>query len=569
MGEPRLEVTDSLGRRIVHIEKLPFLIGRRVGSDLHLPSAEISRDHAEIVGVGDGYSITDRGSRYGTFVNDDEVKEQSLAHGDRIRLGRNGGVEIVFLASADDKPADRGTAVVGDIRQLATLLEGLRALSSARVLDDVLSLVMDAAIAVSGAERGFIMLANDAGELEFTVARSRDRQTLPGSGFETSRKIPEEVFQTGESRIEADLLDGDLAAKHQGTIALGIRNVLCVALHLVRYADNQEAVSSEDRLIGVLYLDSRERGTLLSAQTAGALETLANEAAVAIENAKLYRTALEKAKMEQEMQTAADIQQALLPASQRTGAFFVASAETMPCRSIGGDFFDYIDLPNGAFGFALGDVAGKGPPAALLGAMLQGSLAAQALSSTGPATTMAAVNTALVRRGIQGRFVTLFYGILFPDGRLVYCNAGHNPPMLVTKRAGVERLETGGMVIGLFDGTPFTEDTVYLEAGDFLLTFSDGVSEAMNAGGRRVWRRRHSPQPRGHAGDRRRAAAQARVQRRLDVYRGRRPERRRNRDGRWLSQSAQRGGVGPSGTIAGPSGQSRARLVQDRSAGVA
>lgn len=482
MGEPRLEVTDSLGRRIVHIEKLPFFIGRRVGSDLHLPSAEISRDHAQIDEAEGGHEISDRGSRYGTFVNDTEVKQHTLAHGDRIRLGRSGGVEIVFLASVDDRPGDRGTAVVGDIRQLATLLEGLRALSSARVLDDVLALVMDAAIAVSGAERGFIMLANDAGELEFTVARSRDRKTLPGSGFETSRKIPEEVFRTGASRIEADLLDGDLAAKHQGTIALGIRNVLCVPLHLVRYADHQDAVSpEEDRLIGVLYLDSRERGTLLATQTTGALETLANEAAVAIENAKLYRTALEKAKMEQEMQTAADIQQALLPASQRNGAFFSAAAETIPCRSIGGDFFDYIDLPGGAFGFALGDVAGKGPPAALLGAMLQGSLAAQAFASAGPAATMAAVNTALVRRGIQGRFVTLFYGILYPDGRLDYCNAGHNPPMLVTRRTGVDRLEVGGMVIGLFDGTPFEEGTVRLEPGDFLVTFSDGVSEAMNS----------------------------------------------------------------------------------------
>ena len=185
-------------------------------------------------------------------------------------------------------------------------------------------------------------------------------------------------------------------------------------------------------------------------------------------------------KLEQEMQTAAEIQQALLPGNRRTGAFFDCAAEMMPCRSIGGDFFDYIDLPDGGFGFALGDVAGKGPPAALLGAMLQGSLAAQAFISAGPAATMAAVNTALVRRGIQGRFVTLFYAILYPDGRLTYCNAGHNAPMLVTSDSSVQRLETGGMVIGLFDGTPFEEASVVLKPGDFLLTFSDGVSEAMN-----------------------------------------------------------------------------------------
>jgi len=341
---------------------------------------------------------------------------------------------------------------------------------------------MDSAIEVGGAERGFIMLANEDEELEFTMGRSRDGKTLPGSGFETSRKIPEEVFRTGKARIEADLLDGDLANQHMGTIALGIRNVLCVPLRLVRYTD-QETAPAKERRVGVLYLDSREKGTLLSSPTTGVLETLANEAAVAIENAKLYRQALEKAKLEQEMRTAADIQQALLPTQNRKGTFFDAAAEMLPCRSIGGDFFDYIDLADASFAFALGDVAGKGPPAALLGAMLQGSLTAYANLSKGPAATMAAVNTALVHRGIQGRFVTLFYAVLHPDGRLTYCNAGHNPPMLVAQDGRVERLEAGGMVLGLFDGTPFEEATVTLSPGDFLVTFSDGVSEALDPQG--------------------------------------------------------------------------------------
>ena len=101
-----------------------------------------------------------------------------------------------------------------------------------------------------------------------------------------------------------------------------------------------------------------------------------------------------------------------LPTTHRAGPFFDAGATAMPCWSIGGDFFDYMDLPGDALGFALGDVAGKGPPAALLAALIQGSLAAHA--SDGPAATMAAVNAAIVRRGIQGRFVTLFYGVLSP-----------------------------------------------------------------------------------------------------------------------------------------------------------
>ena len=259
------------------------------------------------------------------------------------------------------------------MHQVAVLLEGLRALSSGKVLDEVLALVLDSAISVAGVERGFIMLSDtDVDGLDFKLGRSRDRSMLPGSRFETSQKIPREVFSTGQSRMEADLLDGDLANQHMGTVALGIRNVLCVPLRLVRYVESADS-TTEDRRIGVLYLDSREKGTLLADGTREALDTLAAEAAVAIDNAQLYRDALEKARLDQEMATAAQIQQALRPTRNRAGAFFDAAAEMLACRSIGGDFFEYVDLPDGSFGFALGDVSGKGPPAALLGALLQGT----------------------------------------------------------------------------------------------------------------------------------------------------------------------------------------------------
>jgi sigma-B regulation protein RsbU (phosphoserine phosphatase) len=257
--------------------------------------------------------------------------------------------------------------------------------------------------------------------------------------------------------------------------------VLCVPLRLVRYLDKAEAVG-EERRIGVLYLDSREKGSLLSSSTRTALETLATEAAVAIENARLYRETMEKARMEQEMRIAAEIQQALLPKAGRVGAYFRAAASSLPCRSIGGDFYDYVDLSDGSFGFALGDVAGKGPPAALLSAMMQGIFAAQAAGSDPPSQTISRVNLALYRRGIESRFVTLMYGALYPDGRLTYCNAGHNPPLIVGK-SGFRRLECGGPIVGLFEGASYEEETVTLARGDWLIVFSDGVSEALSASG--------------------------------------------------------------------------------------
>lgn len=484
MPDARLEVTDALGRRIVPIGKEAFGIGRRETNDLRLAGSEVSRDHAEIVAVTGGFLVRDKQSRYGTYVNDEPVTERTLAHGDRIRLGRSGGAELVFLLADSGPSQDKATTTaIGDLRQIAALLDGLRALGSGRVLDDVLALVLDSAIEVTGAERGFIMLANpgNENELEFKLARGRRQQSLPGTSFATSRKIPEEVFRTGDPKILADLLDGELANVHMGTVALGIRNVQCVPLKLVRYVDRADEVAGERR-IGVLYLDSREKGSFLSGSTRGALETLATEAAVAIENARLYRETMEKAKMEQEMRIAAEIQQALLPKAGHSGTYFRTAASSLPCRSIGGDFYDYVDLPTGAFGFALGDVAGKGPPAALLSAMMQGIFAAQAAASDTPSQTIKRVNLALYKRGIESRFVTLMYGSLLPDGRLTYCNAGHNPPLIVGP-GGVRRLEVGGPIVGLFEAAKFEEETVTLSAGDVLLVFSDGVSEALSAEG--------------------------------------------------------------------------------------
>jgi len=479
MSDARLEVHDSLGRRPVPIDKPVFTIGRRSGNDLHLMGSDVSRDHAEIAQVSGKFLVRDRGSRYGTFVNGTQITEHPLSHGDRIQLGRTGGAELVFLL--DDAPVERQpTSAVGDLRQVAALLEGLRALGSGRVLDEVLALVMDSAIELTGAERGFIMLANDAGELEMKLARARGHVTLPGTRFETSRKIPEEVFSTGAQKIVNDLLDGDLANVHMGTVALGIRHVLCTPLRLVRYVDRADA-SAEQKRIGVLYLDSREKGTLTSRATLAALDTLATEAAVAIENARLYRDSMEKARIEQELRIASQIQQALLPQGRKRGEFFDAMGASVPCRAIGGDFFDYLDLSDGRFGFALGDVAGKGPPAALLTAVLQGIFAAHTFVAVEPKETVARVNIALIHRSIESRFATIFFGVLDRQGGLTYCNAGHNAPFLIGK-SGVRRLEEGGLIVGMFEHATYEQETVQLDPGDIIVVFSDGVSEALSAG---------------------------------------------------------------------------------------
>jgi serine phosphatase RsbU (regulator of sigma subunit) len=479
----RLDVNDGLGQRIVPINKDQLQIGRRTESDLRLVGSDVSREHAEIVKQNGDWVLRDKGSRYGTYVNGEAVTEHKLAHGDKVQFGRASGADVVFLVGDGPALTDRSHAsAVNDLRQLASLLEGLRALGSGRVLDQVLALVLDAAIDVAGAERGFIMLANAAGqELDMKLARAKGRVTLPGTGFKTSRKIPEEVFATGELKIVADLLDGDLANVHLGTVQLGIRHVACIPLRMVRYLDRAD-MKADTRNIGVLYLDSREKGSLLAPHTRTALDTLATEAGVAIENARLYRETLEKARIEHELKVAAEIQQALLPKGKHTGLFFESAGMSVQARAIGGDFFDMQDMPNGQFGFLCGDVAGKGPAAALLTSKILGIFSAFMSVGDSPEQTVDHINRVLTRRAIDARYATLLYGQLSADGKLMFCNAGHNPP-LIYGAGGLRRIESGGMPVGLFEMAPYSCDTVMLQPGDIMVFYSDGVTEAHNVAG--------------------------------------------------------------------------------------
>lgn len=193
--------------------------------------------------------------------------------------------------------------------------------------------------------------------------------------------------------------------------------------------------------------------------------------------------AREETREEEELRIAAEIQQALLPPRVRTGKGYAAAGASIPCRTIGGDFFEYFDLPDERVGFALGDVAGKGPPAAILAAMVQGIFTTQVDGDDGPAATLSRVNQTLYRRGIETRFATIAYVVLTPDGKLVSSSAGHNPAYLIGGDGGVRRLEKGGLMVGPFENATYEEEAVTLRAGDTLVLFSDGVTDAESPSG--------------------------------------------------------------------------------------
>ena len=363
MTAARLQVNDGLGNRVVMLDKPVVAIGRRGENDVRLVGSEsrATTRRSPLPTAPTSCAIKGRGTE--RFVNGEQVSERPLQHGDRIQFGRASGTDVVFLIEDSPPPSSDKLhqTSVGDIRQLAALLEGLRALGSRP---------RPGRSAGAGARRGDRRHGGRArlhhagqrrGELEFKLARAEGKITMPGSRFETSRKIPEDVFATGELKIVADLLDGDLANVHMGTVALGIRHVMCAPLQAHPLPRPRGRWRASAKMIGVLYLDSREKGAILSPHTRTALETLATEAASRSKTRGSTARRLEKARIEQELKIAAEIQRSLLPPGRHDGAVFEAMGASIPCRSIGGDFFDYSDMLDGSFGFALGDVAGKGP----------------------------------------------------------------------------------------------------------------------------------------------------------------------------------------------------------------
>lgn len=467
-----------------------FTIGRSSENDLVFPDMNVSRFHAEIRIQDDLHVLRDLGSKHGIWVNGVRVEEKELAAGDRIHLGGPQGVSLSFhtgdllqsLLGTREGVSGAGLSIRG-FREMGLLLSTLRAVSSIPLLDDLLSLVVDTAVELTGAERGFIMLKERDGSLSFRCARNSHKQPLDGTSFKTSRRVPREVFETGKSKVISDL-DLDDLGNHSSTRQLGVRSIVCVPLRYRALHDaGMESGEGRGETIGVLYVDSPTAAETLSATHVDALETLASEAAMAIYNARLFKESEEKRRMEEELAIAREIQQSLLPAAKRSLPFACACSRNLPCREVGGDYFDYFEMPDGAFGFALGDVAGKGMPAALLTSVLQGIFSAQSQLGLSVEALVANVNRNMARRGTGNRFVTLFFGILHADGRLTYTNAGHNPPLLVRPGAPLKELTEGGMVLGVFPGTAYESRTVRLEPRDHLVLFTDGVVEARNRAG--------------------------------------------------------------------------------------
>lgn len=491
-----LEVISPDGaRRYVRISQTPFLIGRgaETGNHLQLSDRRISRTCAAIVNEASKFYLEDRGQKRGLFVNGEKVESRELQDGDAVTFGLEDSYEIVFRsggAHADsmqhmltriEHVTGSESNSSGGLRKLNFLLEASKLLHSQLPLDSVLEQMLGHAISVTDADRGILLEPDATGAMKIRLARRSGGLRLPPESLAPSQTAIQLALRQQSPVITEDLAqaDADLQAAHS-IVAQRLRAVVVLPLYSISRASTDESALNVKRghLLGVLYLDSR-RPAAFSNLDRQILDALAADAASTLDNARLLEQERERQRLEQEINIARDIQQALLPRHVRDFPNLATKGCNFPCLSVGGDYFDVFSLGEGRTAFLIADVSGKGLGAALLTTMLQGALSGMTLG-TDPARLFNHVNRFLCDHAEIGRYATMFFGILDPDGRLGFINAGHPSPMLVRCGTVQEAFTEGSFPVGLVPDAHYTAASIQLEPNDTLVLFSDGVTEAMD-----------------------------------------------------------------------------------------
>ena len=485
-----LVVVDPSGHRsTVMINAQPFRIGRQAGNQIVMRDNRASRVHAEIALENGEYWLEDLKSRHGTFVNGAKIQRHKLQEGDRIDFGAE-SYQLIFMAPGGQvsRLLDHFPSSItggGKLGKLRAVMEVARALQSSLSSQDVLSAVVDAALAVTGAERGFLLLRNQD-ELEMKVARDNAGSQLGDDDLQVPRRLIHKALNQRRDLLSMNFDHGGAAGvKPEHSVAdLDLRSVVCVPLVRIRVGGSQETsvLSAASETVGVLYLDSRVGAADLSAGNRELLQSLALEASTILENARLLEEERGKQKMEEELKLARQIQQSLYPRSLPSEGWFQACGSSASSLEVGGDYFDVLRVTDDCWAVAVADVSGKGVSSALLACYLQGALSAASYNANTIEQSMALINRFLGERAEAEKYATVFHSTLQKDGRMRYVNAGHCAPLVVSLDGSTRQLETTGVPVGLIPGATFPAVETTIAPSDKVVIYSDGVSEARGPG---------------------------------------------------------------------------------------
>lgn len=500
--------------QFVEIADDETLIGRLPRCQIVLDPHGVSREHAKIRREDDKFFLIDLNSRNRTKLNEREVpplQEQLLRQGDRINIC---DVELVFYLTYPDtnRPvnfpddelivteavedstlhtldASRSDLMASQVKpevKLKAILEISRNLSSTLKLDSVAPKILDSLLELfPQAERGFLVLFKE-GDTKRTIRqtfhKNRPAKQRPGLKASLGRPYEDEARLSISKSIINHVLGQKKAVLSQdagndsnlptsASIAdLRIRSVMCAPL-----------LTPDGQALGILQLDTSDRKQFLQ-EDLDVLVSVASQAAIAIQNAAMHESLLARERLERDLRLAEQVQKRFLPQSVPAVNGYQFFAHYHAAYEVGGDYYDFVPLPNDRLAIALGDVAGKGVAAALMMAKFSGDTRYCILTEDAPAAAADRLNELLCAAGIEEKFITLSLGVLdVPRRALTLCSAGHLPVLVRRKGGRVEEVggtDIAGFPLGIMADSAYQQVQVTLEPGDVVVVYSDGVTDA-------------------------------------------------------------------------------------------
>jgi serine phosphatase RsbU (regulator of sigma subunit)/pSer/pThr/pTyr-binding forkhead associated (FHA) protein len=463
-------------------------IGRSSAAELCFPEdAGLSRQHFAFESEDEGWTVRDLGSKNGTFVNNIPLKAKlQLKPGDRITAGHlvvvfepdaaNAVQNVVTFDGGDSNSPSTSTVITsleGALSNQTMAIQGGAAKSSApmqaliragqelsenRPLAELFPVILDLAIQAVNAQRGVLLILE--GDTLLPKAHK-------GDGFRISTGVRDRVLKEKSSILVRDAQLDDAFKGRMSIVEQKVHTMMAVPLQ------------TKERIIGLIYVDSPFVLREFTKDDLSLLTVMANVAAIRIENARLAEVEQMERIMQRDLSQAAEIQGRMLPDKAPDVAGTELAGFNVPCRTVGGDYYDFFPFPDGRVGLALGDVSGKGMPASLMMMALHARVQVLAEDPSDLASFMTRLNKATCAKCPSNRFITFFFCLFDPKtGELRFANAGHNPPIVVRASGQAEMLEGGGPVLGILPIAPYSEMRINLQKGDMLVLYSDGVTEA-------------------------------------------------------------------------------------------
>jgi serine phosphatase RsbU (regulator of sigma subunit) len=491
-----------------------------------------SRLHAEVRKRGDAFWITDLGSANGTMVNTAKlgvplqlrdrdiirIGETEIEYSERADTAPARGRTSILISDSRFTPAPEATIIAGARNSAANLISSLEVgpktqvsapigqatiapktvptsvegdtlavisrvsltLLSPLSLDDTLQQVLECVFEVISADRGYVMLFEEseespggAPELVCKAMKSRTQGVANDvSNVEISRSISDQVLRQGVSVLTSDAQQDPRFQERRSIVLGGLRSVMAVPLAV------------EGRISGMIYVDNPFQTNRFTERDLQLLTLIAGVAAIRIENVRLLEVQQEQKRLANELAVASEIQFRLHPETPPAIPSYDVVGVSFPCYEVGGDYYDFIEKPDGRYVIALGDVSGKGTGAALLMSSIHAAVRAHTRTRLSASEIVSEINQYIYDNTPANRYITLFYSELDPrSSQLTYINAGHNSPLLVRASGEVIPLDIGGFPVGITPFGDYREGWVEFEPGDVMVVYSDGVTESLDEKG--------------------------------------------------------------------------------------